>query len=92
MNAGDVTYFRGKRDELRRALAEAGRDPDGFAFAAQVHVGRTAEERRAARDAAVELGRAGATHVVVGITAGGGPAALADAAEEVAVPVRDALG
>jgi alkanesulfonate monooxygenase SsuD/methylene tetrahydromethanopterin reductase-like flavin-dependent oxidoreductase (luciferase family) len=91
VNAGDVSYFRARRDELRRALAVAGREAEGFAFAAQVHVGSSKADLASARQAAVDLARAGATHVIIGIRAGGGPAALADAAEEVAAPVREAV-
>jgi alkanesulfonate monooxygenase SsuD/methylene tetrahydromethanopterin reductase-like flavin-dependent oxidoreductase (luciferase family) len=91
VNAGDVGYFTDKRERLLRALHEAGRDPTGFAFAAQVHCGRTAAERRAARDAAIALAAAGATHVIVGVTAADGPAGLADAAAEVAMPLREAV-
>ena len=39
----------------------------------------------------MELVRAGATHLLVGVSAAGGPAALADAAEQVAVPIREAV-
>jgi alkanesulfonate monooxygenase SsuD/methylene tetrahydromethanopterin reductase-like flavin-dependent oxidoreductase (luciferase family) len=90
-NAGDVAYFRARRDEVRRALAAAGRDPDAFAFAGQVAVGEDEASRRAARAAAIELAGAGATHIIVGIRPDGGPAALADAAEQVAEPIRDAV-
>jgi alkanesulfonate monooxygenase SsuD/methylene tetrahydromethanopterin reductase-like flavin-dependent oxidoreductase (luciferase family) len=90
VNAGDVAYFRSRRDELLRALQAAGRDPAGFAFAGQVHIGASGDHA-AARQAAIDLVRAGATHVIVGIAAGGGPAALADAATEVAEPIREAV-
>jgi alkanesulfonate monooxygenase SsuD/methylene tetrahydromethanopterin reductase-like flavin-dependent oxidoreductase (luciferase family) len=91
VNAGDVAYFADKREQLLRALGEAGRDASGFAFAAQVHCGRTTAERRTAREAAIALVAAGATHVIVGVTAADGPAGLADAAEEVAMPLREAV-
>ena len=91
VNAGDVGYFREKRDAIRRALAAARRDPDAFAFAGQVSVGEGEAAQRTAREASIELVRAGATHVIVGIRPSGGPAALADAAEHVAAPLRDAV-
>ncbi len=37
--AGDVAFFVEKRDQIRRALEAAGRDPDDFTFAAQVDCG-----------------------------------------------------
>ena len=43
---GDVAYFAEKRDEIRRALEAAGRDPDDFTFAAQLDAGTTADTRR----------------------------------------------
>jgi alkanesulfonate monooxygenase SsuD/methylene tetrahydromethanopterin reductase-like flavin-dependent oxidoreductase (luciferase family) len=90
VNAGDVGYFRDRREAILRALARADRDPAGFAFAAQVHV-RTRTDLEQARRQALDLVRAGATHVIVGVQAGGGPAALADAAQEVATPIREAV-
>ena len=36
---GDVAYFAEKRDEIRRAIEAAGRDPDAFTFAAQMTPG-----------------------------------------------------
>ena len=54
--------------------------------------GATAESRRDALTAAIGLTRAGATDVIVGIPARLGPEALAAAAREVAVPLRERLG
>lgn len=87
--SGDVAYFSAKRDEIRRALEAAGRDPDDFTFAAQVAVGPDAAARRDALAMTEAFVRAGADHVIVGIVPSGGPAALEAAAREVAQPLRE---
>jgi len=89
---GDVGYFASRRDEIRRALEAAGRDPDDFSFAGQVVSRSTASSRREALAAAEAFVRAGADHVIVGIAAAEGPAALAAAAREVAEPLRARFG
>jgi alkanesulfonate monooxygenase SsuD/methylene tetrahydromethanopterin reductase-like flavin-dependent oxidoreductase (luciferase family) len=88
----DIPYFSNKRDRILAAMADAGRDPAGFAFAAQVQTGTTREERRAALDGALAFVRAGATHVILGLPARLGPDGLTAVATEVAVPLREALG
>jgi alkanesulfonate monooxygenase SsuD/methylene tetrahydromethanopterin reductase-like flavin-dependent oxidoreductase (luciferase family) len=89
---GDVDYFSAKRDEIRRALEAAGRDPDGFTFAAQLSCGTTAAERRAALETATAFVRAGADHVILGLPARAAPDGLLDVAREVAGPLREAAG
>ncbi len=86
---GDVGYFVEKRDEIRRALEAAGRDPDAFTFAAQVTCGTTHDERRTALDSARQMERAGADHVMLGIPGAAGPDALRAMAHEVAEPLRE---
>lgn len=86
--AGDVAYFAAKREEIRRALETAGRDPDDFSFAGQVAVGDGPAARREALETATAFVRAGADHVIVGIRAALGPSALEAAAREVAEPLR----
>ena len=88
----DIAYFSEKRDGILAAMAEAGREPAGFAFAAQVQTGTTAESRRAALDGALAFARAGATHLVLGMPARLGPDGLTALAREVADPLRQALG
>jgi hypothetical protein len=90
--AGDIGYFSAKRDEIRRALEGAGRDPDDFSFAGQVAAGDGPGPRLDALRLAKEFVRAGADHVIVGIPAAGGPGALAAAAREVAEPLRERFG
>jgi len=87
---GDVPYFAEKRDEIRRALEAAGRDPDDFTFAAQLSCGTTAAERREALAVATAFVRAGAGHVILGLPATTAPGGLADVAREVAEPLAEA--
>lgn len=88
----DIPYFSEKREGILAAMADAGRDPAGFAFAAQVQTGTTAESRRAAIDGALAFARAGATHLVLGMPARLGPDGLTAVARDVAIPLREALG
>jgi alkanesulfonate monooxygenase SsuD/methylene tetrahydromethanopterin reductase-like flavin-dependent oxidoreductase (luciferase family) len=84
---GDVAYFAEKRDEIRRALEAAGRDPDDFTFAAQLDCGTSAESRRAGLEIARRFVAAGANHVMLGVPAAAGPDGLAAMAREVAEPL-----
>lgn len=88
---GDVDYFARKRNEIRRALDEVGRDPDDFSFAGQLDCGATAETRRAALDTARRFADAGANHVMLGVPAAAGPDGLAAMAREVAEPLAEAV-
>ena len=88
---GDVPYFRDRRDEIRRALAAAGRDPDDFAFAAQLSCGSSPAERAVALDTARDFIRAGANHVILGLPASAAPDGLAAVAHEVAEPLLAGL-
>jgi alkanesulfonate monooxygenase SsuD/methylene tetrahydromethanopterin reductase-like flavin-dependent oxidoreductase (luciferase family) len=88
--AGNVPYFAAKRDEIRRALDEAGRDPDAFIFGAQLTVSRDAGSLGEGRATALEFLRAGANHFIIGVPGGDGPDALRAMAREVAQPLRDA--
>ncbi|MDQ3690631.1 MAG: LLM class flavin-dependent oxidoreductase [Chloroflexota bacterium] len=84
---GDVAYFAEKRDEIRRALSIAGRDPDDFTFAAQLDCGASAETRRTALRTCRRFVAAGANHVILGVPAAAGPDGVADMAHEVAEPL-----
>jgi hypothetical protein len=88
----DYDYFAGKREHILAELAAIGRDPAGFAFAAQLPTGTTAGDRRAAVDAGVRFARIGAMHLILGMPAGLGPAGIATVASEVVAPLRDRLG
>lgn len=85
---GDVSYFAEKRDQIRRALAAADRDPDDFTFAAQLDCGATSESRRSSLGIARRFVAAGANHVILGVPAVAGPDGLAAMAHEVAEPLR----
>jgi alkanesulfonate monooxygenase SsuD/methylene tetrahydromethanopterin reductase-like flavin-dependent oxidoreductase (luciferase family) len=86
---GDVDYFAAKRDEIRRALEAAGRDPDDFSFAGQLDAGTTTETRRKALETARRFVAAGATHVIIGVPAAGGPSGVMAMAREVAEPLLE---
>ncbi len=89
---GDVTYFSEKRDEIRRALEAAGRDPDAFTFAGQLTAAGSAGQLREARAVAELFIRAGANHLILSVPASDGPDGMARMAAEVAAPLRDAIG
>ena len=89
---GDVAYFSEKRDEIRRAVEAAGRDPAEFTFAAQLTCGETDAELKTAREVAEDLLRAGADHLILAVPAALGPNGLARMAAEVAAPLRDTIG
>ena len=91
-DAGDVAYLADHRSALLRAMEAVPRDPEGFAFVGQVHLGGSAATRRVALDDARRMVAAGATEVILGTSAALGPAGLLAAAHEVAEPLREALG
>jgi len=88
----DIGYFARKREAILGEMAAAGRDPEGFAFAAQVQTGTTAETRRQAADGAIDFANAGASHLILGMPARLGPDGLEAVATEVAARIRDAIG
>jgi alkanesulfonate monooxygenase SsuD/methylene tetrahydromethanopterin reductase-like flavin-dependent oxidoreductase (luciferase family) len=88
----DMTYFAGRRDAILGALDAIGRDPTGFALAAQVPAGDTAATRRIGLDAAREAVRLGATHVIIGMPARLGAEGVDAVAREIAEPLREAAG
>src|SRR2546430_725339 len=63
--AGDVAYFRDRREALLRAFEEAGRDTAGFEFAAQVSAQGDANARRRAARTTIEMTRAAATPAIL---------------------------
>ena len=90
-DAGDAAYFAARRAEVLRAMEAIGRDPAGFAFVGQVHVGPSAADGRVALAQARRIAAAGATEVILGIAAAGGPEALRRLARDVAEPLRTEL-
>jgi alkanesulfonate monooxygenase SsuD/methylene tetrahydromethanopterin reductase-like flavin-dependent oxidoreductase (luciferase family) len=90
--AGNVAYFVEKRDAIRRALEDAGRDPATFTFAGQMNVPPDAESLRKGRETGLEFLRAGADHLIIGVPGASGPDGLRAMAHEVAEPLQDAAG
>ena len=90
--AGDIDYFIDRREALRRALEDAGRDPAAFSFAGQLNVPSAVSGRRDARAQGEAFLRAGADHLTLGIVARDGPDALRAMAREVAEPLRESAG
>ena len=88
----DFDYFADKRERILAEMAAVGRDPEGFAFVAQLPTGTTPESRREAVEASVTFVRTGATHVILGMPAKLGPDGLTAVAREVVAPIREALG
>ncbi len=84
--------FAERRGRILAAMEDAGRDPAGFQFVAQVGAGADTASRAEARALAFAYALAGATHVSVAVPARLGPQALVAAAREVAEPVAAALG
>lgn len=89
---GDVAFFAEKRDEIRRALEAAGRDPEAFTFAGQLGAGGGEAGRREARAVAEAFIRAGANHLILSVPASEGPEGMARMAAEVTAPLRDTIG
>ena len=91
-HAGNVPYFREKRDEILAALDAAGRDRADLDLVGQVGTGADAASRREALGFATELASAGATHVVFGMPAALGAAGLDEVVRDCLVPLRECLG
>jgi alkanesulfonate monooxygenase SsuD/methylene tetrahydromethanopterin reductase-like flavin-dependent oxidoreductase (luciferase family) len=90
--AGDLGYFKDRREAILQALDEAGRDPGTFQIVGQVHTGPTAADRERARGQALAMAAAGATEMIIGIPASLGPQGLEDAHRDVLGPLRLELG
>ena len=88
--SGDIDYLVEKRDALLSALEAAGRNSEGFTFAAQVACGHTADDRRSALESARALVEVGAQHVILSMAPALGPDVLRAIAREVAEPLAAA--
>jgi alkanesulfonate monooxygenase SsuD/methylene tetrahydromethanopterin reductase-like flavin-dependent oxidoreductase (luciferase family) len=89
--AGDVPYFRARRDELLAAMDRIDRDPTGFRFIGQINVGQD-PDWTATLQTAREFVTAGATDLVLAARAADGPDGIVAAARRVAEPLREAVG
>jgi alkanesulfonate monooxygenase SsuD/methylene tetrahydromethanopterin reductase-like flavin-dependent oxidoreductase (luciferase family) len=90
--ATDLDDFSLGRDAIVQQLESIGRDPAAFDFGAQVPTGDTAEDRAKALGAAHDALRRGATHVILNVRPRLGPEGVDVVAEEVAAPLRRAIG
>jgi len=90
--ATDLDDFSRGRDAILAQLEAIGRDPDAFDFGAQMPTGDTADDRATALDAAHDALRRGATHVILNVRPRLGPDGIDVVAEEVAEPLRRAIG
>jgi alkanesulfonate monooxygenase SsuD/methylene tetrahydromethanopterin reductase-like flavin-dependent oxidoreductase (luciferase family) len=90
--AGDAAYLGRKRDELLKAIEDAGRSADRFTIVGHVRGGETATDRRTAVTEARGLIDAGATHVIITMALKLGPDGLRTLAREVAEPLLDVPG
>jgi alkanesulfonate monooxygenase SsuD/methylene tetrahydromethanopterin reductase-like flavin-dependent oxidoreductase (luciferase family) len=88
----DLGYFSEKRDAILAALEAIGRDPSTFEICAQIPTGTTRKDRRWALGQAREAVERGATHVILGMQARLGAAGVDVVANELAIPLREALG
>lgn len=86
---GDLAYFSEQRDRLLRALESAGRDSSEFTFAAQL-AADSSFHLTEMRDLATAFILAGATHIILGLSATAAPEGLLRLATEVAEPLREA--
>ena len=90
--AGTLDGFVERRDILLRACDEIGRDPGELVLSVQIIIPTDGAARRAATDAAIAYGRAGAAEILLTTLAREGAAGIRRLATEVAAPIRDALG
>jgi alkanesulfonate monooxygenase SsuD/methylene tetrahydromethanopterin reductase-like flavin-dependent oxidoreductase (luciferase family) len=88
----DLDDFSRGRDAILAQLEAIGRDPAAFDFGAQVPTGETADDRSRALAAATDAVRRGATHLILNVRPRLGPDGVDVVANEVAEPLRQAIG
>jgi alkanesulfonate monooxygenase SsuD/methylene tetrahydromethanopterin reductase-like flavin-dependent oxidoreductase (luciferase family) len=91
-STGSLDEFREQRDVLLRACEEVGRDPAEITISVQLPGGVDSAERRATVAKALEYVREGAQHLILVTPAARGPEGLQALTDEVAIPLREALG
>jgi alkanesulfonate monooxygenase SsuD/methylene tetrahydromethanopterin reductase-like flavin-dependent oxidoreductase (luciferase family) len=89
---GTLQGFVERRDILLRACEATGRDPAEIELSVQVVIPPDGAARRAARQAAIEYGRAGAGHILLTTLGREGAGGIRRLATEVAAPIREAFG
>ena len=88
----DVGYFRSRRAAILESIAAGPTGPRPFAFAAKVDVGADRRRRREALRECLAFVDAGATHILLSMTPSLGPGVVDAVADDVARPLREALG
>ena len=86
---GTLEGFIERRDIILRECDAIGRDPAELELSVQVIIPPDGEPRRAAREAAIAYGRAGAQHLLLTTLGKEGAAGIRRLASEVAAPIRD---
>jgi alkanesulfonate monooxygenase SsuD/methylene tetrahydromethanopterin reductase-like flavin-dependent oxidoreductase (luciferase family) len=89
---GTLDGFIERRDVILRECDAIRRDPAEIELSVQVIMPPDGEPRRAATDAAIAYGRAGASHILLTTLGREGAAGIRRLATEVAAPIRDAFG
>ena len=88
----DLDDFARGRDAILDELEVISRDPTAFGFGAQIPTGESPGDRAAALAAARDSVQRGATHVILNMRPRLGPGGVDAVAEEIALPLRDAIG
>jgi alkanesulfonate monooxygenase SsuD/methylene tetrahydromethanopterin reductase-like flavin-dependent oxidoreductase (luciferase family) len=88
---GTLEGFIERRDIILRECDAIGRDPAELELSVQVIIPPDGEPRRAAREAAIAYGRAGAVHILLTTLGKEGATGIRRLATEVAAPIRDAF-
>lgn len=88
---GTLEGFIERRDIVLRECEAIGRDPAEIELSVQVVIPSEGEPRRAATQAAIDYGRAGAAHILLTTPGRDGAAGIRRLAMEVAAPIRDEL-
>jgi alkanesulfonate monooxygenase SsuD/methylene tetrahydromethanopterin reductase-like flavin-dependent oxidoreductase (luciferase family) len=89
---GTLAGFIERRDILRGACETIGRDPAEVELSVQIIIPPDGEPRRAATRAAIDYGKAGASHILLTTLGREGADGIRRLATEVAAPIRDAFG
>lgn len=86
---GTLEGFVERRDSIRRECEAIGRDPAELELSVQLIIPPDGEPMRAATQAAIEYGRAGASHILLTTLGREGAPGMRQLATEVAAPIRD---